>query len=345
VTSAEATVVIPSKDRPVLARRAVTSMLNQIGVGVEIVVVDDGSLKPLAIELADLVEIADGRVTVVRNERSLGVATARNRGLAQVRTGWVGFCDDDDLWAPTKVVEQLAAAERTGAGWTCSAAITVDAELRPRWVMTAPYQEEIVGQLLEINVMPGGASSVIARADLARAVRGFDPSLSTLADWDFWIRLAAAEPLATVERPLTAYLLNEGGMSLDVDLLEHDLARLVQKHEGTSDTFGRELSRQRWLDYVCEIHLRRGRRFRGAWAAVRSTATGAHPRRLGTAALAIVDPERLLRRRENHRRNLSPPEWLAEADTWLAPHRDGISTARKTGLPDGASSWVEAAEE
>lgn len=96
-----ATIVIPSRNRPSFARPAVVCALGQVGVDVDIVVVDDGSDSPLAAALVDLVAGSDGRVRMLRNEVSIGVAAARNRGIAEASGAWVGFCDDDDVWAPT----------------------------------------------------------------------------------------------------------------------------------------------------------------------------------------------------------------------------------------------------
>ena len=114
-----------------------------------------------------------------------------NAGIDAATAPWIGFCDDDDLWAPTKAVEQLRAAGST-AGWTCSATVKVDTDLYPLGQRRAPEPATVADRLLAANVIPGGASSVIARADIVRAVGGFDTTLSTLADWDFWVRLAAA---------------------------------------------------------------------------------------------------------------------------------------------------------
>ena len=55
------------------------------------------------------------------------------------------------------------------------------------------------------NVIPAGSSNVVARADLLRRTGEFDPSLTHLADWDLWIRLAEAGRPAACPEPLVAY--------------------------------------------------------------------------------------------------------------------------------------------
>ncbi|MEJ7703153.1 MAG: hypothetical protein WKF47_05650 [Geodermatophilaceae bacterium] len=68
-------------------------------------------------------------------------------------------------------------------------------------------------RLLTSNIIPGGASSVLARTELVRRVGGFDQRLSNMADYDLWIRLALASPLAGVDRPLVGYFVHSTGMA------------------------------------------------------------------------------------------------------------------------------------
>src|SRR5215204_2890389 len=180
----DVTVVIPTKDRPDEVRRAVTCALAQRDAAVEVVVVDDGSAVPAAVALLDVRVPPGDDLVVVRHDVARGVSHARNHGLAVARAPWTGFCDDDDMWAPTKVREQLdaAAADGPGAvGWTCSGTIKVDEQLRQLQDQPAPDPATAPEVLLGANVVPGGASAVIARTDLLRELGGFDPDLSTLA--------------------------------------------------------------------------------------------------------------------------------------------------------------------
>ena len=59
-------------------------------------------------------------------------------------------------------------------------------------VYEAPPSAELADMLLAYNAVPAGASNVVARADAIREVGGYDETLSQLADWDLWIRLALA---------------------------------------------------------------------------------------------------------------------------------------------------------
>ena len=99
-------VVIPTRDRWPLLATTLASALGQDGVALEVVVVDDGSATAAPV----VPPFDDPRVRIARNDRSLGVAGARNRGIEAARGEWIAFLDDDDVWAPAKLRRQLDAA-------------------------------------------------------------------------------------------------------------------------------------------------------------------------------------------------------------------------------------------
>ena len=114
-------VIIPTRDRPALAVRAVRSALGQTYANHEIVVVDDGSTLPLRLPR----DLEDARVRTVRLGTTVGAGGARNAGV-QASTGTLlAFLDDDDRWRPRKLERQVqtlagcdedVAAVETGAG-------------------------------------------------------------------------------------------------------------------------------------------------------------------------------------------------------------------------------------
>lgn len=99
--SAAVSVIIPVRDGARTLARSIKSVLSQ-GDDLEVIVVDDGSTDGSAAIAESL------GVRVFRHEQSLGVAAARNRGIAESMCDLIAFNDADDAWRPGKLVSQRA---------------------------------------------------------------------------------------------------------------------------------------------------------------------------------------------------------------------------------------------
>ena len=93
----------------------------------------------------------------------------------------------------------------------CAVAV-VDDRRRPVGVVPAADPATLLPRLVRTNAI-GSPSAVLARTELVRAVGGFDEQLALLADWDLWLRLAAAGRGAASPEILAAYTEHAGGMT------------------------------------------------------------------------------------------------------------------------------------
>ena len=80
----------------------------------ELIVVDDAS-PDASVAIVERVMAGDARVRVVHHERNLGLAEARNTGIAHARGRYVWICDPDDTYEPDLLARARAALERTQA--------------------------------------------------------------------------------------------------------------------------------------------------------------------------------------------------------------------------------------
>ena len=105
-------IVVTTKDRPVMLRRAVGSALAALAPGGEVLVVDDHSAVPASVALSDL---SDERLRFCVNaERVTGVSATRNTGLTAARGEVVFFLDDDDEFLPGYCAKVLSKGARLG---------------------------------------------------------------------------------------------------------------------------------------------------------------------------------------------------------------------------------------
>ncbi|MBA8794248.1 glycosyltransferase involved in cell wall biosynthesis [Friedmanniella endophytica] len=313
----EVTVVIPSHNRRRLMARTLHAVLAQRDVALEVLVVDDGSRDDTT---AWLSAHPDPRVHAHRHPEPRGVSAARNTGLASARGRWVAFTDDDDLWAPDKLRLQLdALADDPGTRWSCVGAVNVDLGARPHlWHL--PLESRDLGvTLLRINCVPGGGSGVLVDRALAVELGGFDEAISNLADWDFYIRLGLAAPVAPVHRLLVGYLVDAGGMAHGIGRSEREYRYLDVKHERDRRARGVELDRVNWLSYLGGLAYHSGQRATATRLHGTLAARHGQSRSVRTAVGSWL-PLSVKRARQAAWLTRSP---LPEPCEWLEPYQSG----------------------
>jgi glycosyltransferase involved in cell wall biosynthesis len=296
-------VIIPTRNRALLLRRTLESVLKQSTENLEVIVVDDGSTDGSGAVAAAM----DPRVSVIRNPESAGVSVARNRGIASASGEWIAFCDDDDLWAPNKLQEQLTAADTAGANWVYAGDVNVNDQLRVLSGGPPPDPAAVMTLLPRCNPLASGGSNVVVRSNILAEVGGFDPALRRTEDWDLWIRIAQKGPPAYVRKPLVAYRFHSGNVIWDPREMVDEARRLAARYGIPVDV--RSMHRR-----AAWAALRGGRRL----IAVRHYAlavAGGDLRSVGRAAIALVHPavgsERLFGflRRDS--------DWITEAERWI----------------------------
>jgi hypothetical protein len=120
-------VVVSTHDRPLQLREAIAAIRAQDHPGpIETIVVwDRAEPEP---DLAVPAEVDAHRpVHVLVNDRTPGLPGSRNCGAAAATAPVLGFCDDDDLWLPSKARRQLDLLATTGSDTVvCGLELEVD---------------------------------------------------------------------------------------------------------------------------------------------------------------------------------------------------------------------------
>jgi len=176
-------IVIPCRDMDEYLLEAVQSALTQIQVNVELIVVDDGSTNPGALQLVD--EQCWPCIRVFRQENA-GPAAARNRGIAEATGEYILPLDADDLLDPTYAAKAAAVLDKQpDVGIVYCRAAKFGAEEGP-WNLPEFSPDELaLGNVIFVSAM-------FRKADW-KLVGGFDESLRHgMEDYDFWIRLVHA---------------------------------------------------------------------------------------------------------------------------------------------------------
>jgi glycosyltransferase involved in cell wall biosynthesis len=322
MSSPSVAVVIPTHNRASLLRRTLTSVLAQREVDLEVVIVDDGSD---ASEAREVRRYEQERFRVVRNDDARGVGAARNLGAGATTASWLAFCDDDDLWTPTKLARQISAAETAGRLWAYTGAVKFEFGPVVWQLMPPPDPQAVADRLPYQNVIPAGSSNVLVHRAALMEAGGFDAGLWHLADWDMWLRLLQLGPPAHAPGLGVGYRLHPSAMSLTPEGVLDDLKVL--------DARWRHLRQGQPLDYgpthlwIALNQLRAGRRTPAALSYLRAIR---HGRRRGFAGLLhALDPR-------TTRGGTS-----AALDTWVA-RAAGIERVDRSELPAEVRDLLDA---
>lgn len=307
-------VIIPTYNRREMLLRSVATAVDQRGVDVEVIVVDNGSQDGSAAAVTQ--RYGDG-VRVLEHAHRGEPGSARNAGVHESTGEWVAFLDDDDVWAPTKLAEQVGTAEQTGASWIYAGAVTLDETLQIVGG-ARPDPPEVVRHALPVrNRLQAGPSNVLVRRELLLEAGLFDPGLRYHQDWDLWIRLAALSSPAMTGRPLVGYVVHGGNMSFGDMLAEVDV--IAERYASARN--GRPVDRAFVYRWIAGSHLRTGRRgaaFRTYLHALREDPLTSTCKAVAAALDPRVGTGTTFRKPGD-------PAWRAQADAWLAPLRDRVA--------------------
>lgn len=193
-------VVIPAHARPVELRRAIQSVLDQNYDGaLSVIVVFDRASPDLSLE-----QTGRRPVRVLKNNRTPGLAGARNTGIVVSDAELVAFCDDDDYWDPNKLTAQVKVLANAPGAVLATCAMVVEAGDRST-VRLAGMETVTHETLTRSRMAMLHSSSLLFRHSALLGELGLineEIPGSQNEDWDILLRAAQVAPIVHVDKPL-----------------------------------------------------------------------------------------------------------------------------------------------
>lgn len=200
-------VIIPAYHAEKYIEKAVDSALEQ-DVPLEILVIDDGSGDDTRKVLEKYRQNPDFHY--LKNEKNMGAAKSRNRGVREARGRYVAFLDADDWWAPGKLGKQLEKMQEMQAVLCSTGRELVDPEGRSLKKYIPVHEKITYSMLLRHNEI--NCSSVVLRRDVALEFPMDHEECHE--DYFTWMRILKAYGFAcAVNEPLLKYRLSNQGKS------------------------------------------------------------------------------------------------------------------------------------
>jgi Glycosyl transferase family 2 len=243
------TVVVPCYNYGHYLPTAVASVLEQPGVSVEVIVIDDASSDDSA-QVVRRLASTDDRVRPIFHGSNRGHIATYNEGLERARGDYVVLLSADDALASGALARATAVLEsEPSVGFVYGFPVEFMDVLPPvparvrNWTVWSGH--EWIGRLCRTGKNCIFNPEVVMRTSVQHAIGGYDPELPHSGDLEMWLRAASVSDVARVNGAAQGYYrvhnrsmqrTSYAGMALD---LEGRLAAFEKVLVGNGDRLRR----------------------------------------------------------------------------------------------------------
>lgn len=222
-------VIIPTYNRFKYLLNAIDSVKNQTYKNIEIIVVNDGSTQPeYKTHGWDGVNI----IHLPKNSKAVkGFPCAgyvRNQGIKAAKGVYIAFLDDDDIFLPNKLEEQIKAMKNNKLNWSSTDTYfgvgvydpnkkykTLNNETYRSYILKKIGEKEFNKFILQKHLIKHNFivnSSVVMHKNLIKKVGNIDEChIRQAEDYKYWKRVIKEERGLYINRPLMYYDNGHGG--------------------------------------------------------------------------------------------------------------------------------------
>ena len=211
---------------------AVRSVLSQTVLDIELVVVDDGSTDH-TVNMVDSFD--DPRLRLIKSERNEGVAAAADTGIMEAKSDTIAVINADDVYAPTKLEEQLQLLQEKTVVYTGWFRLGEDSQIQYRFLKM--HEGNFAMHLARGRHGILLASMMYSKSE-AQKVGLYDRSLRVREDTDFALKMFEnGSRFVGIPRPLYGYRFVHNSLSAVGGRRSYrTLYDIIMKHRKVIDT-------------------------------------------------------------------------------------------------------------
>ncbi len=222
-------VIVPAYNVRAYISEALDSLTQQTWADFEVLIVNDGSTDDTA-EIAHLYCQRDPRFHLLSKSNG-GLASARNWGIQHARGEFIALLDADDRYHPQKLASHVQILEHhPDIAIVYSASKVIRDDGRPTWLTLSgrPVHQDPLLAMLCKNFI-GHGSNAVFRREVFIQVGGFDETLRSCEDLDFWLKVAAqGYRFYLCPQTLCDYRVRPSGLSFNVGQMQECGERVLQ---------------------------------------------------------------------------------------------------------------------
>ncbi|MDQ0492733.1 glycosyltransferase family 2 protein [Paenibacillus brasilensis] len=205
-------VVVRTKDRPLLLKRAIDSILSQTYTDWEIVLVNSGEDKDLIESIMhDFKSKSSNDIILLHINTNLHIDELINLGVSKSSGYYVTLLDDDDTWAPSFLEECiLLLDENEGVDGAVTQTTIIEETLegnKTRFIKSYVFNNRlrrIYGwKIARCNLFT--TNSFVYKREAYDKIGGYRKDIPLLGDWEFNMRFYLKYKIGVIPKPLANY--------------------------------------------------------------------------------------------------------------------------------------------
>ncbi len=193
------TVLMAAYNEEKYIREAIDSILKQTFQDFELIIIDDASTDATR----DMVEsCSDPRIHLIKNDKNIGPALSRNRGLERSTGKYIAIMDGDDISLPNRLGKQVRFLDsHPEIAIVGTAYYEMDGKGNIRRLCQFFVEDEQIKRQLCMRQVPMLHSTTMARREAIVDV-GLYKEYRFTEDKDLWIRMANKYNFTNLQEPL-----------------------------------------------------------------------------------------------------------------------------------------------
>jgi len=228
-------IIVRTKDRPKLLRRALQSIAAQTYRPLEVVLVNDGGCGLNAEELKSI--LGDVPLSYIALTQNKGRAHAGNLGIRNTCGAYIGFLDDDDALYPDHVsilTRHLENSTHRVVYTDAEIVYLADVHGTEEVTETESYPRESIDFVYETLLLQNYISFMcpLFHRTVLLESGGFDETFELCEDWDLLIRIGYAHPFHHIKKVTAKYSLwsKESQVTIGNEKLSPYRLKILTKH-------------------------------------------------------------------------------------------------------------------
>ncbi|MDN3725288.1 glycosyltransferase family A protein [Aequorivita sp. SDUM287046] len=206
-------VIVTTYNRSVYLYEALDSIAKQTYRNIEILLIDDGSTKQIALENKEICKKFS--VCKYYYKENSGQPDSRNFGIKKSKGAYIGFCDDDDLWAIDKLERQIVILNTQNEFGLVTGCIEYISHAGMKTGILKCHAGHNHGNVFQDFLIKNRTASItpLIRREVIDKVGLFNPNFTIGEDWDYWRKVSFYFKFYAIDDVLAFVRTHENTMS------------------------------------------------------------------------------------------------------------------------------------